>query len=336
VSARLASILINNFNYGRFLGDAIESALAQTYAPVEVVVVDDGSTDESRSVISSFGSRVIPVFKANGGQASAFNTGVAHGRGDVLCFLDADDIFDREKVAHVMQAFEERDVSNAPLLVYHPLSVIDAKGIILAPRAFEPIYSSPINLYEFAQRYRYVDHAVGPTTGISINRVLAEKLFPLPEHRIAIAADTFLVTAASLIADIYALDVTLAQYRIHGENRWYTSRRRPDANYLQTLDRYLNAILRREGKDEVIDFTRGMYAWHDWAQERRWRELSIGIVRALLLHADFHTLRFALTAVLHAWPRTGAISVSVGRLLRALGLLRDRPRSPKVMARQGQ
>ncbi len=73
----LVTILINNYNYGRFLRQAIDSALDQTYTNIEVLVVDDGSTDESRSVIYSYGDRVRAVFKENGGQASTFNAGVA-------------------------------------------------------------------------------------------------------------------------------------------------------------------------------------------------------------------------------------------------------------------
>src|ERR1700757_584817 len=68
-----ATVVINNYNYGQFLGTAIESALGQTYANTEVVVVDDGSTDDSREIIASYGDRVRAVLKSNGGQASAFN-----------------------------------------------------------------------------------------------------------------------------------------------------------------------------------------------------------------------------------------------------------------------
>jgi glycosyltransferase involved in cell wall biosynthesis len=63
------SILINNYNYGRFLQEAIDSALNQTYSPTEVIVVDDGSTDNSREIIASYGNKIIPVLKENGGQA---------------------------------------------------------------------------------------------------------------------------------------------------------------------------------------------------------------------------------------------------------------------------
>ena len=106
----LVSILINNYNYERFLSDAIDGALRQTYSPVEVIVVDDGSTDNSRDVIASYGSNISFVFKNNGGQASAFNTGIAASRGDIMCFLDADDFFYPEKVERVVQIFNQSNL----------------------------------------------------------------------------------------------------------------------------------------------------------------------------------------------------------------------------------
>jgi len=86
------SIVIDNYNYRQYLGEAINSALDQTYRAVEVIVVDDGSTDQSREVICDYGDRVISIFKDNGGQASAMNIGFARSHGDFVIFLDADDM----------------------------------------------------------------------------------------------------------------------------------------------------------------------------------------------------------------------------------------------------
>src|ERR1043166_191328 len=102
----LASVVINNHNYGRYLRDAIESALAQTHPEVEVIVVDDGSTDDSRDVIASYGDRVQAINKANGGQASALNVGVAAAHGEVLFFLDSDDMLRPDIVRQVVAGFE--------------------------------------------------------------------------------------------------------------------------------------------------------------------------------------------------------------------------------------
>src|SRR5687768_5034795 len=90
--APLVSVVINNYNYGRYLGPAIDSALQQSYPCVEVIVVDDGSTDHSRAVIAGYGHRIIPIYKANGGQASALNAGYEESQGEIVIFLDADDL----------------------------------------------------------------------------------------------------------------------------------------------------------------------------------------------------------------------------------------------------
>src|SRR5258708_37092826 len=83
------SVAINNFNYAAYLRQCIESALAQTYRLVEVVIVDDGSTAGSRAVIEGYGDRILPLFKENGGQASAINAGFNTTREDVVLFLDS-------------------------------------------------------------------------------------------------------------------------------------------------------------------------------------------------------------------------------------------------------
>src|SRR4051812_7574018 len=94
----LVSIIINNYNYRRFLREAIDSALQQNYQRIEVVVVDDGSTDGSREVIRGYGDRIIAVLKANGGQGSAINAGFAAAHGDIICLEDSDDFFLPDKV----------------------------------------------------------------------------------------------------------------------------------------------------------------------------------------------------------------------------------------------
>ena len=99
----LVSILINNYNYGRFLTEAIDSAIAQTYSHIEIIVVDDGSTDNSHDIIASYGTKIVPIIKQNGGQASAFNTGFAASHGDIICFLDADDLFLPHKVTEIVK-----------------------------------------------------------------------------------------------------------------------------------------------------------------------------------------------------------------------------------------
>lgn len=92
----LVNIIINNYNYDRFLSQAIDSVLNQTCP--RVIVVDDGSTDDSRNVILGHGDRILPILKENGGQFSAFKAAVEQSKGDLLFFLNSDDIFLPNKV----------------------------------------------------------------------------------------------------------------------------------------------------------------------------------------------------------------------------------------------
>ena len=103
----LVSILINNYNYERFLREAIDSALNQSYQPIRVIVVDDGSTDDSREIIASYGDRIKTILKENGGQASVFNQGFASSQGEIICFLDSDDLFRPDKVAAIVHDFQK-------------------------------------------------------------------------------------------------------------------------------------------------------------------------------------------------------------------------------------
>src|SRR5512135_3658615 len=102
----LVSVIITSYNYGRFLREAIDSALNQSYPATEVVVVDDGSEDDSRDIIESYGKAVVTVFKKNGGHSSAINAGFAACHGDIICPLDSDDAFTADKVACVVDAWK--------------------------------------------------------------------------------------------------------------------------------------------------------------------------------------------------------------------------------------
>jgi glycosyltransferase involved in cell wall biosynthesis len=88
----MLSIIIANYNYGEYVAAAIDSALAIEWQDKEIIVVDDGSTDASPAVIRGYGDRISAVFLSNGGQSSACNVGFERSRGDIIIFLDSDDI----------------------------------------------------------------------------------------------------------------------------------------------------------------------------------------------------------------------------------------------------
>jgi glycosyltransferase involved in cell wall biosynthesis len=98
-TVHLVSILVPSYNSEPFLQECLESALAQTYPRVEVIVVDDGSTDSSLSIAKKFESRGVRVIhQNNAGQASALNTAFDASRGHYIQYMDADDVLDPQKI----------------------------------------------------------------------------------------------------------------------------------------------------------------------------------------------------------------------------------------------
>src|SRR5271169_5858114 len=103
----LVTVLIDTYNHERFIEDAIVSVLEQDYlaGDVEILVVDDGSTDRTPEIVRKFAPRVRLLRKANGGQASAFNAGISEARGEIVAFLDGDDWWAPGKLTAVTQTF---------------------------------------------------------------------------------------------------------------------------------------------------------------------------------------------------------------------------------------
>jgi len=211
----LVSIIINNYNYSHFLRDAVNSALNQTYARVEIIVVDDGSTDNSREIIAEYGNRIISVLKENGGQASAFNAGFAVSKGDIVIFLDADDVLLPETAQEVVKIWEPK-LSK----VQWRLQLVNEK-LQLLPQTWPPKWQSMPSgdLRPAILRWRY--YPSPPTSGNAFSRWLLEKILPMPEREWRIAADSYLLSLAALYGEVQSIDKVLGYYRIHGSNLWY-------------------------------------------------------------------------------------------------------------------
>jgi glycosyltransferase involved in cell wall biosynthesis len=230
------SIVVNNYNYGRFLKDSIESALNQTYAHIEVIVVDDGSTDCSRQIIASYGSRIIPVLKENGGQPSAFNAGFAASQGDIVIFLDADDMLFPSAAARVASVWHAGLAK-----VQYNLEMIDAKGERLGLKylraGLRPGSRGPRELL-----LETGSHLSPPTSGNAFARTVLTSVLPMPETEERYHADGYLLTLALLYGDVVWLEETLGSYRVHGSNAGF-GREVIDAEYLR---RCLRLDLQRE------------------------------------------------------------------------------------------
>lgn len=207
-SSPLVSVLVNNYNYARFLPEAISSVLEQSYKNIEVIIVDDGSTDNSRAVIEALAAKhslITPIFKQNGGQASAYNAGVAAARGEVLCFLDSDDYWFPNKLERVVQALERH------AFVQHDVLKQGRPNFQIPTDCFDRRRL----LCEFGYLYLF-----SPSSAMSMRRELAEKIFPIPEAGLELCADLFFMFIGTYLEGIHTLEEQLSEYRIHDGNNW--------------------------------------------------------------------------------------------------------------------
>lgn len=205
------SIIIANYNYERFVGKAIDSALAVRWPDVEVIVVDDGSTDQSRQVIATYGDRVFPILQKNAGQLTACNVGFARATGDWIIFLDADDLLDPSIAEEVVRVSTPR-TSKVQFLMER----IDGNGHPTGScfPTYEPT-PTPEKISDWA--VRFATYSTAPGSGNVYARAFLDKIFPL-DTACGDFSDSELVTAAPFFGDVMTVNKPLVKYRVHGGN----------------------------------------------------------------------------------------------------------------------
>lgn len=207
-----AAVLISNYNYGQYVGGAIESALAQTYRDCKVVVVDDGSTDNSWDVIRSFGPRIQAVRQDNGGQGAAYNTGWRHNDADFALFLDADDLLEPQAIERGVEAMRGEPGADQPVtMVCWPLRLIDRDGD--AQGGSTPYLMHAGDVTPVIRRF---GHYAGPPASGNLFRSRAvAPMFPMDANQWRRAADTVPFMAAPFAGSVKALCTPLGSYRLH-------------------------------------------------------------------------------------------------------------------------
>jgi glycosyltransferase involved in cell wall biosynthesis len=213
----LVTVLIDTYNHERFIEEAIVSVLGQDFPPsdMEILVVDDGSTDRTPEIVRKFGARVRLLRKQNGGQASAFNAGISEARGDIVSFLDGDDWWAGNKLTRVMQAMSD---DPAVGIVGHGIVMTYLDGSEQSEVLREG-FLFQANTLEGALLLRRRGAFLG-TSRMTIRTKLLRSIGPVPEA-LMVQADEYLYTLASVLTSARILPEKLTFYRVHDSNGFH-------------------------------------------------------------------------------------------------------------------
>jgi glycosyltransferase involved in cell wall biosynthesis len=209
------TVLIDTYNHERFVEEAIVSALEQDFpcAEMEVLVVDDGSTDRTPDIVRKFEPRVRLIRKTNGGQASAFNTGIPEARGEIVAFLDGDDWWAKEKLSAVTNYLGTRPHVG---IVGHGIYEFDSDAGKM--KATTPQLTREVNFesVEGGRFFRQMMCFFG-TSRVTVRRNILLHVLPIPEQ-IVVEADEFVSIMSAAYSNAGLILEPLTFYRLHSEN----------------------------------------------------------------------------------------------------------------------
>ena len=206
----LVSVLISCHNYEQYVGEAIRSALAQTYRNVEIIVVNDGSTDGSVDEVLAFGDAVTLVSRPRGGPWLAFREGLAHAKGELIAPLDADDTWVPDRLEQIVGVFtRNRELA----MVGNQRTIISAAGV---PRISRKARLTTGFVADALLRHARYEWPL--TSQLVVPKWLTEPLHTYDPGR-RVPPDMVLTHLAGLSGTIGAVQQPLTNYRVHDDNR---------------------------------------------------------------------------------------------------------------------
>jgi glycosyltransferase involved in cell wall biosynthesis len=206
----LVSVIIATYNRARFVEQAVKSALNQTYEELEIIVIDDGSTDNTREVLKTYRNKITYIHQKRSERSIARNKGFGYSRGDYIAFLDSDDLWLRKKIEKQVDLLNKKpDVG----LVYVDVEFIDARG---NPCDDGIVWDEPErqSLYEDLMTHNIV---TGTTSSAMIRRECLDKV-GLFDESMNTCEDLDLYRRIARDYKFYRIDEPLVKFRVHGEN----------------------------------------------------------------------------------------------------------------------
>ena len=277
--APTVSVVVATYNFERFLGRAVDSVLAQDYPAdaVEIIVVDDGSTDGTPELMRAYEGRVQYIRKENGGHLSTFDRGIAEATGEYIALLDGDDEWLPHKLREQVALLEARPDLG---LVHGDMRVVDEHGAVLAGSFFA---ERGIEHVEGDLLWALMRHNTITTSALMVRAALRERFHPIPDW--ARVQDWWISLCVAEVAGIGCLREPVVDYRRHGANLNHGRRGRRRAELLRAelpLRRRLltgPALERLGGKDAAAALTSFERAL-DGAGE------GLGLTRRALIESD--------------------------------------------------
>ena len=208
------TVVVDTYNYGHFIEEAIDSVLAQDFPPgqMEILVVDDGSADDTADRVRKYGDRIQYFYKPNGGQASGLNFGIARARGEIVAFLDGDDYWSPGKLQRVAAEFERHPEAG---MVYH--NFFYKRDI--SPDQLPQSGLAGVSGFLRDNRKSLLGYDLHPTATLAFRRSVLQRLLPIPES-LVVQADAHLSACVVFVAPIVYIDQPLTVYRVHPGNLW--------------------------------------------------------------------------------------------------------------------
>ena len=292
MTGSFVSVVVPAYNAARYLAEALDSALQQDYDAKEIIVVDDGSTDETPEIVKRYSGRVVSVRQENRGSAAARNVGVAHARGDYLAFLDSDDLWLQGKLRAQVGYLDRH--SNVGLVysswdVWHPGS----SGQFELPQLDDPLQHEEDALDHAFSGWIYNDLLLDcfiQTSTVMMRRSVAGQVGEF-QTRFRRGQDYDYWLRTSQVTEIHKLARVWSLYRIHNES---ITRRVHPVNY--GYDVLRNAIDRFGGTSP------GGRSTPDHVIARRLAGVSVEFAYQHLLYGDPRIARASFTQSIRYAP----------------------------------
>lgn len=211
----LVSVIVPTFNNGRFIRPALESFFRQTYPEErrEIIVVDDGSTDDTPEIIKKYGQEIIYIRLEHKGIAGARNAGISHARGEIITFLDSDDLWHEERLQKVVERFIENPRAG---MVYHPVELIDSEGNTIKEN-FYSAFGYEAGLSGWVGNKIASGKIFSGGSSFAFRKDIVDMLSPLPED-VRRGVDYYMTVISSCFAPAEYIPQILGKYRLHAHN----------------------------------------------------------------------------------------------------------------------